>query len=102
MSAQDPISGGISPEFFNDVAQNGHLLAGSTVALTPLAFYQPALWYVIGIFVILTAVKEFWYDQHYEDAATRGSNLNDWVHYQLGWVIPVAIFYSIQPWIVHP
>lgn len=34
--------------------------------------------------VIAAAIKEFWYDEVYEDAATRGSSLLDFSMYALG------------------
>ena len=89
----------IDPNFFSEVAQNAHMLAGSTVAFCTLALYPLALWYVIAAFAAVTAVKEFWYDQKYENAATRGSNLNDWVHYQIGWILAVGINYACVVWI---
>jgi hypothetical protein len=39
-------------------------------------------------------VKEFWWDENYEDAATRGSNLEDWSYYVAGAAVALLILWG--------
>ena len=90
----------IDPKFFNQVAQNAHMLLGVSVGLIGLLYAPKYIWCVLGVYMIVTAVKEFWYDQHYENAETRGSNLNDWLHYQvgIGWSLSLYCGAHYSPW----
>lgn len=75
----------ISASFFNFVSQMAHILTGSTLVFGVLFFWGAhPLWYILPAYALVTGVKEFWYDQNYEDPATRGSNLLDFSMYQVG------------------
>lgn len=93
----------ISPKFFMFVASMAHLLTGSTLAFGVLLFFGPHwLLYFLPAFALVTGVKEFWYDAHYENAATRGSDLLDFSCYQAGAYIGLALylwkFHPAWPW----
>ena len=85
----------IDPKFFNQVAQNAHMLGGAVIGLLALLFLPHSLVFIILGFAVVTGVKEFWYDQNYENATTRGSNLNDWIHYQIGWMATGSLYYGV-------
>ena len=82
----------IDPKFFNFVSQVAHC---STTYAISLTFY--ARWGFYGwIFAAVTilayaAVHEFWYDVHYENPATRGSDLEDFIFLVLGPVLALLI-----------
>ena len=83
----------INPSFFNFVSQMSHILCGSTIVFgTLLLFNLHVLIFVLSVYVIVTGVKEFWYDYHYEDAVTRGSSLLDFVMYQTGAFVALGLF----------
>ena len=64
---------------FDTVSQSAHFFSGAFVIHV---FHGN--WKIIVIAVILAAIKEFWYDYHYESAEVRGSSLKDFVFYCLG------------------
>lgn len=74
----------IDPKFFNFVSQMSHAFLGSTIVLGTLLLWPTHLTAVLVAYALITALKEFWYDYHYEDAITRGSSLLDFVCYQAG------------------
>ncbi len=74
----------IDPKFFNFVSQMAHLLLGSTIVLASVLFVPKDLYLIWVIFTLATAWKEFYYDYHWEDAATRGSSLLDFACYNAG------------------
>lgn len=80
----------IPPETFNTVAQMSHLFFGAFVTLI---WRNP--WFVIGL-LILTTLKEFWYDFKYEIAAVRGSSLEDLLFYWAGIGLGIVIAYSLK------
>jgi hypothetical protein len=76
----------IDPKTFNRVSQLSHfgwgamiLFAAGTLRASVLTLF--AIAFVCGI---AAAVKEFWYDEHYETPEVRGSSLEDFVFYFLG------------------
>ena len=77
-------------KMFKFVAQTAHFFFGSTVGLLPLAINH-AVWltYLAPAFVVITAVKEFWYDEKYETPDIRQSSLLDFAMYNLGLLGPV-------------
>ena len=79
---------GISPSFFETVSQIAHIAVMYGANLTwALIFRDRPFWVVLlgwGISFAYASVKEFWYDQNYEDAVTRGSNWLDWAMLMLG------------------
>jgi hypothetical protein len=85
---------GITPKLFNSISQNAHMLCGSTVVFgSILLFHVKSLYYILPAYMIITGIKEFYYDQHFESKEVRGSNMEDWTFYQLGWVLAVMIYW---------
>lgn len=83
----------IDPKFFNFVAQMSHVLLGSTLVFGILALFNiHLLIYVLPAYALITGVKEFWYDQNYENAETRGSNLLDFSMYQAGAYVALGVY----------
>jgi hypothetical protein len=81
-------------KMFAFVAANAHWLTGIFVVFGFVVFHRPTwLWYAVPSFAVLTAVKEFWYDQHYEIPEIRQSNLQDFLFYQLGVVIGLGLYW---------
>ena len=70
----------------DQVAQGLHIALGALFVLIPVAKHwtqSPPLWgSAAGL--VFGAVKEGWYDVHFEDAATRGSGWRDFIHYVYG------------------
>ena len=81
----------------NEVAQASHVaIAAAIVSLSSARFHGHAK-YIAAVIVILTAaIKEFYFDQRYEDAATRGSNLEDWSYYIAGVIVALLILWGIH------
>ena len=68
----------ISPSFFNQVSQIAHFF--TTYALTfTFGIFGGWKWLAVAFIgsMIYAGVHEFWYDPTYENAATRGSDLQD-------------------------
>lgn len=64
---------------FDTVSQSAHFFSAT--------FVVHALhghWWAIAACIVAAAIKEFWYDQHFESAEVRGSNLKDFSFYCLG------------------
>jgi hypothetical protein len=86
----------ISPAFFNEVSQFAHTgvvgyiyLAIGHVAQRRGFFHWSWYGVLIGVGVALAAWKEGYYDVHHENAATRGSGLEDFAFYMVGILIAV-------------
>lgn len=74
----------IPDSFFNVVAQLSHVGWGALVITwTALLFPREFYWIWVALESV-AAIKEFWYDQNYETADERGSNLLDFSMYTLG------------------
>jgi hypothetical protein len=73
---------------FNAISQYAHALAGEVIVFHVGISYGWKSALIAAVVVSsLAAIEEFWFDQNYEDAATRGSNLEDWLFWNLGaWV----------------
>lgn len=69
----------LSDPSLENVGQSAHVFFA---AFLVLAFHGN--WYAVGAMVVFAAVKEFWYDENYETADVRGSNLRDFAYYMLG------------------
>jgi hypothetical protein len=73
---------GIDPAFFNQVAQIAHFSATYALTLTAMLFTKlqsKHRWLVVfGLIVAYACFHEGWYDPHFENAATRGSDVEDW------------------------
>jgi predicted MFS family arabinose efflux permease len=79
----------------NEVAQASHVAIGAAiVGLTSARFHGPSKYIAAGIVVVLAAVKEFWFDQNFEDAVTRGSNFEDWSYYVAGSAAALLILWG--------
>ena len=85
----------ITDKQFNTLAQYNHMLAGAVVTLLILVVYPPWIWNVVAGFVSLTAWKEFIYDYWYETTEVRGSSLEDFLFYQLGVVMVLALHFGL-------
>src|ERR1700751_4188248 len=71
-------SDSISPELFNEVAQLGQCSGGLSVIWRSIVLFgSRSVWWAFGTLAVVAGVKEFWWDQHYESAAVRGSNFED-------------------------
>ena len=78
----------------DSVAQNAHMLTGAVWVFMFVILHHPSLlWYTIPAYIALTAFKEFYYDQHFEIPEIRGSNLKDFIYYQVGWVGGLIILF---------
>lgn len=82
----------ISPDTFNLVSQNAHWLFGSWFTLVPVYIWGVgSLYYTIPFLLLFVIIKEAWYDEKYENKATRGSGLLDATMYILGMIITLCI-----------
>ena len=78
----------------DSVGQNAHMLTGGFYTLLFIVFHvAPWLWYAIPFYIGLTAWKEFYYDQKYEIPEIRGSNLKDFIFYQVGWIGGLILYF---------
>lgn len=87
----------ISDKEFNFVSQNAHMLAGALVVFVSGSLFPREMWFILGLFVVLTAWKEFYYDEHYESVEVRGSNLQDFLHYQYGMIAALLVAWVFRP-----
>jgi hypothetical protein len=90
----------IDPKFFNEVAQFAHVGVAGLIYLTVgvIALKQGLFswkWYgpLVGVGVALAAWKEGYYDPRHENAATRGSDLEDFSFYMLGILIAQVVLW---------
>ena len=85
----------IDPEFFNSVAQIAHFFATYGIVLTFGKFWH---WTGVAVAaplcVAYAAIHEFWYDPRYENAVTRGSDLEDFLFLVAG-VAAALIVYAV-------
>ncbi len=56
----------------DNLAQTAHALAGYGIALTAARFGTVPLLVVAGLFIAYAAIKEFWFDMHYETPEVSG------------------------------
>lgn len=88
--AKEQTGNEIDPKFFNSVSQYAHF--GMMFFVTVFSGTVSALWYhpYAGILVgflgctLYALIHEFWYDPQFENAETRGSDLEDFVFLMLG------------------
>jgi len=83
----------INAAFFNQVSQYAHFFAAATVYLTIGRFSHHWALYMLPVGIGLAAWKEFWWDSHKENAATRGSDLEDFSFYMLGILFGMLIVF---------
>ena len=87
-------SSGISAADFDRNSQFAHFGMAATVYLTLGRFLHGHLfWSLVIMGIIAAAVKEFWWDSHEENAATRGSDLEDFAFYCVGIAYALLILY---------
>jgi hypothetical protein len=70
---------------FNIVSQLGHAAGGLACAWGSYMFWgqHGALWSML-VLATLVGIKEWWWDNKYESAEVRGSNLLDWSMWMAG------------------
>lgn len=86
-------------KLFNQVAQLGHFAAGLAWMfgwVVLLESQEVNGWALLGG-IALAAVKEFYWDQHYEDEVVRGSNLEDFTFYCVGFAV-ASIVILVSRW----
>jgi hypothetical protein len=93
------VSDGIDPAFFNQVSQFAHFFTSAFLVFSAGVFFG---WGVMtAVFVLCVsyaAWHEFWYDPRYENAATRGSDLEDFAFLVSGDLIGVAMW-RLAEWV---
>lgn len=76
------------------IAQNAHMLTGAVLVFLFMIFRKMSwLWYVIPVYVLFFAWKEWYWDEHFEIPEVRGSNLKDFIFYQVGWIGTLILLY---------
>jgi hypothetical protein len=76
-----------------------HWLAGCLFVMGFTYLFGPgAEWWCVLIFTAYAAIKEFWYDQNYETAEVRGSNLEDFSFYMVGVTLAVILILIKTKW----
>jgi 1,4-dihydroxy-2-naphthoate octaprenyltransferase len=79
----------------DEVAQASHVaIAAAVVGLVSARWHGQSKFIAAVLVVILAAVKEFWFDKNYEDAATRGSDFEDWSYYCVGAIVALLILWG--------
>jgi hypothetical protein len=75
----------VDEKTFNLVSQMGHCAGGLASAWGSYMFWgqKGALWSML-VLAILVGIKEWWWDNKYETAEVRGSNLLDWSMWMVG------------------
>ena len=81
----------ISDNEFELVSQSAHGFSGWAVMLTIGKLLPHFLWWGAGLYVAYAAVKEFYFDQHFETPEVRGSSLMDFCFQILGGAIGVFV-----------
>ena len=76
---------GITAKNFNEVAQFAHFgMAGLIFTALGKFLHDWRFWALVAFGLAVAAWKEFYWDERYEDAETRGSSLEDFCFYALG------------------
>lgn len=84
-SQQVPDPNQISPKFFDQVAQIAHFFALYALNFTFVAFFGfKWLWLAFVLSLLYAVIHEFVYDPLEENAATRGSDMRDFIFLMLG------------------
>ena len=88
----------VDEKTFNLVSQLGHAAGGLAASWGAYMFWSwhGALWSILAL-AILVGIKEWWWDNKYETAEVRGSNLLDWSMWMAGSVVAnLAIFVKLR------
>ena len=96
----------VSNQEFNFLAQINHVLLGIiiptlTFTITTL-LHSPdsnVYLYLTGLLVVYSAVKEYYFDQKYEDPDVRGSNTQDFLMQAGTGIIIACAIYACKLWI---
>lgn len=79
----------------DEVAQGSHVaIAAAVVGLCSARWHGPSKYIAAIVVVLLAALKEFWFDRKYEDAATRGSDVEDWSYYVVGTALALLVLWG--------
>jgi hypothetical protein len=83
----------IDDKTFNQVAQAGHFAGGAAIvlAVTVISWNRNFSIFGLAAVILLAAIKEFWYDEHYETTEVRGSSLQDFGFYVIGGILATAV-----------
>lgn len=71
---------------FNVTAQCAHAFAAAYIMHQAQHHVPRYAKFALGAGLLAAAIKEFWYDYHYETPAERGSSLLDFSMYAVGLV----------------
>jgi hypothetical protein len=79
----------VDAKTFNQVSQMSHIAGGLALVFGAQVLFGS---YIIAtvIFLLLAAIKEFWYDYKFETEIVRGSSLMDFVFYTVGVAIAIV------------
>jgi hypothetical protein len=88
----------IDPKFFNEVSQFAHAGVAGLIYLSighiaqAHSFFRWT-WYgvLVALGVALAGFQAGWYDPRYENEATRGSGIEDFLFYLVGILIAVMV-----------
>lgn len=84
----------INPKFFNEVSQLAHWGVMFSIAITLAIFLGGKGLIVAGLGEIPYAVwHEYYYDPRFENAATRGSDTEDFIFLMLGFLSAAVVFF---------
>ena len=76
----------VNGKTFDLVSQSAHVFSGICFGFFP-AHFGLSLRIIVPFWLVVFAVKEFWYDYKYENAAVRGSSVKDFAFCVLGLVL---------------
>jgi len=90
----------ITDSEFYQISDRAHFLGASSAVLLPLALgFQPRWAFIVaGLMVLFAAVKEFYWDVHYETPEVAGSGLRDFLGYVLGAGTALALW-GLRVWL---
>lgn len=75
------------------LAQVGHFLGGAWVVfLCGLFGGETAMWVGLGVWIVATSLKEFWFDIVKERDGWPNS-IMDWIFWQLGEAAGIGVFF---------
>jgi hypothetical protein len=83
----------------DNLAQTAHALAGYGIALTAARFGTVPLLVVAGLFIAYAAIKEFWFDMHYETPEVSGGwsgGVKDFSFYMVGLVAGLIFVFAMK------
>jgi hypothetical protein len=70
----------VDQKTFDTVAQLSHVGWGVFFVFAPKVLFAGKTYlYIMGLWIVYAAIKEFWYDNKYETPVVRGSSLKDFL-----------------------